>query len=87
MSKSLRSARVCPERNSYVQIGPGNEKPHCVKIYLCSHETSIMQVISHPLLLEFKECILTKTHEYIITEMVRGTDLCSFVKKRGTLKE
>ncbi len=46
-----------------------------------------MQVVSHPLLLEFKEHIQTKTHMYIITELVKGDDLFTYVKKRGKLKE
>ncbi len=46
-----------------------------------------MQVVSHPLLLEFKEHIQTKTHMYIITELVQGDDLLTFVKKRGKLSE
>lgn len=46
-----------------------------------------MQVLSHPFLLEFKECIQTKTHMYIITEFVRGVDLFEYVKKKCFLKE
>lgn len=47
---------------------------------LFRHESSIMQIVSHPLLLEFKECIQTKTHIYIVTELVKGKDLFDFVK-------
>jgi len=47
---------------------------------LIAHESSIMQTVSHPLLLEFKECIQSKTHIYIITELVKGKDLYEFVK-------
>lgn len=46
-----------------------------------------MQVVSHPLLLELKECIQTKTHTYIITELIKGGDLFSYVKKKGCLSE
>lgn len=46
-----------------------------------------MQIVSHPLLLEFKECIQTKTHIYIITELVKGTDLFEFVKEAQFLEE
>lgn len=46
-----------------------------------------MQVVSHPLLLEFKECIQTKTHIYIIMELVDGKDLFEFVKEQGMLEE
>lgn len=46
-----------------------------------------MQVISHPLLLELKECTKTKTHTYIVLELVKGSDLFSYVEKRGPLSE
>lgn len=46
-----------------------------------------MQIVSHPLLLEFKECIQTKTHIYIITELVKGKDLFEFVKDYDFLEE
>lgn len=46
-----------------------------------------MQTISHPLLLEFKESIQTKTHIYIITELVKGKDLYEFVKDYDYLDE
>jgi 5'-AMP-activated protein kinase catalytic alpha subunit len=46
-----------------------------------------MQIISHPLLLEFKECIQTKRHLYIITELVKGKDLFEFVKDYQYLDE
>jgi serine/threonine protein kinase len=46
-----------------------------------------MQIVSHPLLLEFKECIQSKTHIYIITELVKGKDLFEFVKDYGYLDE
>lgn len=46
-----------------------------------------MQIISHPLLLEFKECIQTKTHIYIVTELVNGKDLFEFVKESEYLQE
>jgi serine/threonine protein kinase len=46
-----------------------------------------MQIISHPLLLEFKESIQTKTHIYIIMELVNGKDLFEFVKDYDYLDE
>lgn len=46
-----------------------------------------MQVVSHPFLLQFRECIQTKTHLYIITELVKGIDLFALVKNRERLKE
>lgn len=46
-----------------------------------------MQTVSHPLLLEFRECIQTKTHIYIITELVKGKDLYEFVKDYDYLDE
>jgi serine/threonine protein kinase len=46
-----------------------------------------MQVVSHPLLLEFKECLQTKRQLYIVTELVRGSDLFEFVKDYQYLDE
>lgn len=39
-----------------------------------------MSVMSHPLLVFFKETITTKTHIYIVTEIVKGKDLFGLVK-------
>lgn len=39
-----------------------------------------MQILTHPLLVFFKETILTKTHIYLVTELVKGKDLFGFVK-------
>lgn len=46
-----------------------------------------MQILSHPLLVFFKENIITKTHIYIVTEMVKGKDLFGFVKELRYLSE
>lgn len=46
-----------------------------------------MQVVSHPLLLNFKESIQTKTHIYIVTELVQGTDLFDYVRRKQHLPE
>ena len=46
-----------------------------------------MQTVSHPLLLEFRESIQSKTHIYIITELVKGKDLYEFVKDYDYLDE
>lgn len=34
-----------------------------------------MSILSHPLLVYFKDSIQTKTHIYIITELVKGKDM------------
>ena len=46
-----------------------------------------MTVLSHPLLVYFKESIQTKTHIYIITELVKGKDLFELVKELRFLGE
>jgi serine/threonine protein kinase len=46
-----------------------------------------MSVMSHPYLVFFKESITTKTHIYIITELVKGKDLFDFVKDLKYLEE
>lgn len=80
-------ARVRPQGNCPVQAGLVGSQPDRVEMGAFSHETSIMQVVSHPLLLEFKECIQTKTHMYIVTELVKGVNLQKYVTDKGHLSE
>lgn len=44
-----------------------------------------MNVLNHPLLVYFKESIQTKSHLYIITELVKGKDLFEYIKEHGVL--
>ena len=46
-----------------------------------------MSVFEHPLLVTYKETISTKTHIYIITELVDGKDMFEFVKELNYLPE
>lgn len=46
-----------------------------------------MQVIQHPLLLSFKECLQTRKHIYIITEYVPGVNLFELVRDYVTLQD
>lgn len=46
-----------------------------------------MQILSHPLLVQFKSCLQTKTHMYIITELCPGKDLFELVKEAHHLEE
>jgi serine/threonine protein kinase len=46
-----------------------------------------MQVIQHPLLLAFKECLQTRKHIYIITEYVPGVNLFEEVRDYITLQD
>lgn len=46
-----------------------------------------MKILSHPLLVFFKESIQTKTHIYIITELVNGKDLFELVRELKFLGE
>ena len=46
-----------------------------------------MSILSHPLLVFFKESVQTKTHIYIITELVKGKDMFDFVKEFKYLDE
>lgn len=46
-----------------------------------------MQVIQHPLLLSFKECLQTRKHIYIITEYVPGVNLFEEVREYQTLQD
>lgn len=46
-----------------------------------------MTILSHPLLVFFKESIQTKSHIYIITELVKGKDLFELVREVKFLDE
>jgi serine/threonine protein kinase len=46
-----------------------------------------MSVLNHPLFIFYKETIQTKTHLYIITELVKGKDLFEYVREYGAIKE
>jgi serine/threonine protein kinase len=46
-----------------------------------------MQVIQHPLLLSFKECVQTRKHIYIITEYVPGLNLFEEVREYQALQD
>ena len=46
-----------------------------------------MTVLDHPLLVSFKESIQTKTHIYIVTELVKGKDLFELVRDYNYLGE
>jgi serine/threonine protein kinase len=46
-----------------------------------------MKIMSHPLLVQYKNCIQTKTHLYIVTELCPGKDLYEFVMERKHLTE
>ena len=46
-----------------------------------------MLILSHPLMVFFKECIQTKTHIYIVTELVKGKDLFELVREMKYLGE
>ena len=46
-----------------------------------------MTILSHPLLVFFKESLQTKTHIYIVTELVKGKDLFELVKDLKFLGE
>lgn len=46
-----------------------------------------MKMFSHPLLVQYKNSIQTKTHLYIITELCEGKDLFEFVKDFSFLTE
>lgn len=44
-----------------------------------------MTILSHPIIVTFKETIQTKTNIYIVTELVEGKDMYEFVKDSGGL--
>lgn len=46
-----------------------------------------MSVLSHPLMVYFKETIQTNNNIYIVTELVKGKDLFEFVKDVKFLQE
>jgi serine/threonine protein kinase len=46
-----------------------------------------MSILSHPILVSYKESIQTKTHIYIVTELVEGKDMFEYVKDSKFLAE
>ena len=46
-----------------------------------------MTILSHPLMVSFKESIQTKTHIYIVTELVNGKDLYELIREFKYLGE
>ena len=42
-----------------------------------------MSLMSHPFLAFHKETLVTKTHIYIITELIKGKDLFDFIHDYG----
>lgn len=46
-----------------------------------------MSILEHPLLVRHKETVTTKTHIYIVTELVNGKDMFEFVKELKYLCE
>lgn len=46
-----------------------------------------MKIFSHPLLVQYKHSIQTKTHLYIIIELCDGKDLFEYVKDYSCLPE
>lgn len=80
LQKRARRQGVCFEGNRNSQALKRGSLANCVLLLQPSHESAIMRVVSHPLLLEFKETVQTKNHVYIVTELVRGKDLFDFVR-------
>lgn len=46
-----------------------------------------MKFLNHPGVIKFKETIETKTHIYIITELVKGGDLLKYINGKEFLEE
>ena len=46
-----------------------------------------MSIVNHPLLVYYKETVQTKTHQYIVTELVKGKDLFEYIKIHERLTE
>lgn len=46
-----------------------------------------MSIVSHPMLVVYKESVVTKTHIYIVTELVEGKDMFEYVKDSKFLSE
>jgi serine/threonine protein kinase len=44
-----------------------------------------MSILSHPIIVTYKESIQTKTNIYIVTELVEGKDMLEYVKDSKSL--
>lgn len=49
------------------------------------HETEIMKLMNHSCIIKLYEIIETKTHLYIVTELVSDGDLFDYVQKNKNL--
>jgi serine/threonine protein kinase len=50
-------------------------------------ELAIMHLLNHPNVIQLKEVIDTKTHIYIIIELIMGGELFDYIKKLLQLSE
>lgn len=48
---------------------------------LLSHETEIMKLLNHSCIVKLYETLETKTHLYIVTELMSDGDLLSYIQK------
>lgn len=45
----------------------------------------MLAVLDHPNMPKFEKCFITKTHNYIVLELVKGVDLYEYVREKGKL--
>ena len=48
---------------------------------MLSHETEVMKLLNHSCIIKLFETIETKTHLYIVTELVNDGDLFDYICK------
>ncbi len=51
------------------------------------NETEVMKFLHHPGVIKFKETIETKTHIYLVTELVQGGDLLNYINGKEFIEE
>ena len=53
---------------------------------MLSHETEIMKLLNHSCVVKLYETVETKTHLYIVTELLSDGDLLSYIQKNIVLE-
>ncbi len=54
---------------------------------MLDNETEVMKFLNHPGVIKFRETVETRSHIYIVTELVQGGDLLKYINSKEFLEE
>ena len=54
---------------------------------MLENETEVMKFLNHPGVIKFRETVETRSHIYIVTELVQGGDLLKYINSKEFLEE